>query len=278
MDWQDWIGREERAQDRLTPAMLARLHATLDRQPASMTVAPPLAHWLCFLPAAAQSEIDIDGHPKRGGFLPPIDLPRRMWAGGRLAFHGDLPVDVPLERRSTILNIKEKTGASGRLVFVTVKHDVSADGGLIVSEEQDLVYREAPAPSAAIPSTLPLPTAPPPAASCDVERTLTADPVLLLRFSALTFNAHRIHYDRDYARAEEGYAGLVVHGPLLATLLMHHWLAHNGERRPGRFGFRAQRPLIDGAPFALCLAADGEGSALWTRDGQGYVTMSAEIA
>lgn len=275
MDWQDWVGREEVAKDRLTPAMLARLHATLDRAPAYEAIAPPLAHWLCFLPAAPQSAVDIDGHPKRGGFLPPIDLPRRMWAGGRLQFHADLPVDVPLERKSTIQSVKEKSGASGRLVFVTVKHDVSAEGTLVISEEQDLVYREAAIPGASTP-----PPAPPPAVeSCHAERVLAADPVLLFRFSALTFNAHRIHYDRDYARLEEGYAGLVVHGPLLATLLMHHWLEHNGGRRPAHFNFRAQRPLIDGAPFALCLAARADGeSKLWTRDAQGHVTMRAEIA
>ena len=142
-NWQDWIGREETASDRLTPAMVARLFATLDREIPGGDYAPPLAHWLCFLPTAPQSAIDVDGHPKRGGFLPPIHLPRRMWAGGRLAFHGDIPVDAALERRSTILGIEEKTGASGRLVFVTLRHEISADGVEIVTEEQDLVYREA---------------------------------------------------------------------------------------------------------------------------------------
>ena len=273
MNLQEWVGREEVARDRLTPAMLARLYATLDREAASTIVGPPLAHWICFLPAAAQSAIDIDGHPRRGGFLPPIDLPRRMWAGGRLTFHADLPIDVPLERRSTIRSIKEKSGATGKLVFVTVQHEISADGTPIVSEEQDIVYREGASSGAPVP-----PPPPPPAiAPCDAERELTADPVLLFRFSALTFNAHRIHYDRDYARNEEGYAGLVVHGPLLATLLMHHWLAHNGERRPQSFDFRAQKPLIDGAPFALCLAGSDEGTRLWTRDAQHHVTMSADI-
>lgn len=275
MDWQNWVGREEVVRDRLTPAMLARLHATLDRVPACEAIAPPLAHWLCFLPAAPQSAIDVDGHPKRGGFLPPIDLPRRMWAGGRLQFHADMPVDVPLERKSTIQSVNEKSGASGRLVFVTVKHEVSAEGALVVSEEQDLVYREAAAPGAPTPRPSPQPAVEP----CDAERTLTADPVLLFRFSALTFNAHRIHYDRDYARLEEGYAGLVVHGPLLATLLMHHWLDHNDGRRPEHFSFRAQRPLIDGAPFALCLAAEANGGTkLWIRDAQDNVTMRADIA
>lgn len=271
--WQDWVGREEMVRDRLTPAMLARLFATLNRNVQPADVAPPLAHWLCFLPASPQSQIDVDGHPKRGGFLPPIDLPRRMWAGGRLEFHSDLPVDVPLERRSTILAVKEKSGASGRLVFVTVGHQVNAGGVAIVSEEQDLVYREA-----AAPGTVPSPVAPAPTIEpCEVEKTVRADPALLFRFSALTFNAHRIHYDRDYARVEEGYAGLVVHGPLLATLLMHHWLSANDDAQPGRFAFRARRPLIDGAPFALCLARGEDNARLWTRDAEGHVTMTADI-
>lgn len=269
-EWHDWIGREETAHDRLTPAMLARWHATLDLVGADAAVVPPLAHWLCFLPDAPQSAIDRDGHPRRGGFLPPVDLPRRMWAGGRLEFHAPPPLDVHLVRRSTILDVTAKSGASGRLVFVTVRHAVSADGVPIVTEEQDLVYREAPPPTAPRTAALP-PVAADPA---DAERTLVADPVLLFRFSALTFNAHRIHYDRAYATEVEGYAGLVVHGPLLATLLLHHGLEATSGRR---FAFRALRPVFDGAPFTLCRAAHEDGQRLWVRDAGGHTAMSATL-
>lgn len=269
--WQDWVGREEITHDRLTRAALARLYATLDRAVPPGDDAPPLAHWLCFLPSAPQSAIDVDGHPRRGGFMPPIDLPRRMWAGGRIDFHHALPVDAPLVRRSTIAGVKEKSGASGRLVFVTVRHEISAQGQPIVTEEQDIVYREA--GSAGAPPPPPAQVEP-----CDIQRDMTADPVLLFRFSALTFNAHRIHYDRDYAREVEGYAGLVVHGPLLATLLMHHWCDANPDAHPGGFAFRAQRALLDTAPFTLCLAREKDGARLWTRDEDGHVTMTATIA
>ena len=273
--WADWIGRKEESFDRLSTATVARLYATLDRESSDPAgFAPALAHWLCFLPAAPQSRIDRDGHPKRGGFLPPIDLPRRMWAGGRLVFHARLPMDTPLVRQSTILKVAEKTGASGHLVFVTIQHTVSAEGAVVVVEEQDLVYREDPVRGAG---------PPPPVADAIVERgdaelLVIPDPVLLFRFSALTFNAHRIHYDRDYARDVEGYAGLVVHGPLLATMLMHHWLAQNPQLQPQRFSFRAQRPLLDDAPFSLCLKPGNDSTRLWTRDHLGQVTMRADVA
>lgn len=267
--YQDWIGREETAHDVLTPAALARLWATLDRVPPADVTAPPLAHWLCFLPATRGSDIDVDGHPKRGGFLPPIALPRRMWAGGRLTFHASLPIGVPLTRRSTIADLREKSGASGPLVFVTVRHEVLADGAPIVTEEQDLVYREAPRQGAASP-------APPAWAERGaIERETAADAVTLFRFSALTFNGHRIHYDRDYAQGAEGYPGLVVHGPLLATLLVNHWLEANPGRTPERFAFRAERPVFDGDRFALCLANDG--ARLWVRGADGARAMSGEI-
>ncbi|WP_232332832.1 FAS1-like dehydratase domain-containing protein [Novosphingobium aquimarinum] len=229
---------------------------------------------LCFLPDDLQSAIDVDGHPKRGGFLPPIPLPRRMWAGGRLEFLAPLRIGEKLERISTIAAIKQKTGATGQLMFVTVRHEISGGGGLAVIEEQDLVYREAETETSAAKK-------PSPAASSspeipDVQRSVVPDPTMLQRFSALTFNAHRIHYDRAYARDVEHYGGLVVHGPLIATLLMDLWLREDGTR-PASFSFRAQRPLLDTAPFDLCLQRKAGGAKLWSRDAEGNVTMSAEV-
>lgn len=279
--WSDWIGRTEIAEDRCSPTTLAALAAVLDADtpPWRAGEAPPLFHWLHFLPTARQSAIGQDGHPARGGFLPPVDLPRRMWAGGRLEFLAPVAPDAPITRVSTIRRIEEKTGSIGRLVFVTVEHVVSSDGVPAVREEQDLVYRDpsgAAGPGLASGATPPpKPTPPEPT---DAERTMVADPVLLFRFSALTFNAHRIHYDRDYARGEEDYPGLVVQGPLLATLLMDHALRHADGRRPARFAFAARRPLFDGVSFALCLAEAGDTARLWTRAEDGAATMTATLS
>ena len=260
----DWIGRDAVAEDVLTPATLARYRATLDL-PGGHD-APPLAHWLCFLPDAPTAELSEDGHPRRGGFLPPVDLPRRMWAGGRLIFHHALPVGTPLVRRSTVTDVREKAGASGRLVFVTVRRTVSAGGVLLVEEEQDLVYREAARGGAVIPSR-------PVAERGGHEREVVAGAALRFRFSALTFNAHRIHYDRDYASEVEGYPGLVVHGPLLATLLLQEWMAAAG-RRPARFAFRAERPVFDGERFAVCV---GDAGRVWVRGGDRARAMWGEV-
>ncbi len=268
-----WIGRQERAADRAAPPPLAGLSALLDHAepPWRAGEAPPLAHWLYFLPRARQSEIDVDGHPKRGPFLPPVELPRRMFAGARICFHAPIAIEAALERVSTIADIAEKTGASGRMVFVTVRHEVFAAGAPALTEEQDIVYREAAkgggAPAAAAPDRR----------ACDLTRRITPDPVLLFRYSALTFNGHRIHYDRDYARDVEGYPGLVVHGPLLATLLMDHFLRAHPGAAVRRFCFRARRPLFDTAPFDLCLMEKAGGAELWARDSSGAAAMTAEV-
>lgn len=267
----EWIGREEVTRDRLSDVAIAELAATLDTTGAHWPGAgvPPLFHWLHFLPHAPQSRLGPDGHPVAGGFMPPVDLPRRMWAGSRLLFHAEPARGAELERRSTITAVKEKTGASGRLVFVTVRHTVSADGTLVVEEEQDIVYRAA----ASGPAAAPVPAEA--AEASERSRTVVPDPVLLFRYSALTFNAHRIHYDRDYATGVEGYSGLVVHGPLLATLLIDHALRAFPGRRPALFAFSARRPLFDDAPFDLCLA--DEGRRLWTRAPDGGATMTATL-
>ncbi|HEX7760489.1 MAG TPA: MaoC family dehydratase N-terminal domain-containing protein [Caulobacteraceae bacterium] len=275
-DLKTWIGRTESAVDVATQAPLDGLAALLDHEtpPWPAGAAPPLGHWLYFLPHARQSQISEDGHPFRGDFLPPTPLPRRMWAGSRLEFHRSIHRGAALERHSQIADVSEKTGASGAMLFVTVRHAIHADGELAVSEEHDIVYREAPT----APTPAPGPPAPTPA--CGHARTLRADPTQLFRFSALTFNAHRIHYDRDYCRDEEGYPGLVVHGPYLATLLMDHFLRHRRGARVRRFAFRARRPIFDIAPFTLCLNDRPEGAELWIAgpDGQPSFTATLEAA
>jgi len=271
----DWIGKTERAEENFSQFPLAGLTALLDYEtpPWNAGELPPLAHWLYFLPAARQSDIDTDGHPKRGGFLPPVPLPRRMWAGGRLAFSNPLRVGANSERLSTIADVKVKEGASGRLVFVTVRHEVSCDGELCVTEEQDIVYREPVAPSTSAPPA----KKPKPLPKADVVRTLTPTPAMLFRFSALTFNAHRIHYDEAYARDVEGYAERVVHGPLLATLLADLFSRSAPDQRIGKFSFRASRPMLANSPFDLCLAWTSTGAKLWSQNTAGEATMNAEI-
>jgi 3-methylfumaryl-CoA hydratase len=269
---ESWIGRTETSEDIAAAGPVARLAALLDHdggvwRPGDV---PPLAHWLYFLPAAAQSDIGEDGHPERGLLRPPVTLPRRMWAGGEVDFFGPIKLGARLTRRSTIQNIAPKTGKSGAMVFVTIRHEIFADGKAALVERQDIVYREAAGPGAAAPAGEA-------AAETDGARIVVPDPVLLFRFSALTFNAHRIHYDRDYARDVEAYAGLVVHGPLIATLLMDHFLRANPGRAISRFSFRAQSPLLDTAPFALSQAPDADGFALWAARPEDKVAMSAKV-
>ncbi|MBO9696865.1 MAG: MaoC family dehydratase N-terminal domain-containing protein [Sphingopyxis sp.] len=276
-DYSAWVGRSETREDVATAAPLAGLAAVLDHDisPWAPGTVPPLGHWLYFLPTARQSAIGADGHPRRDahGLLPPVPLPRRMWAGSRIDFLSPVAVGAALTRVTTIDAIKPKRGASGDLLFVTLRHDIAAGGVAAIREEQDIVFRE-PAPAAPAPVAAPAPTGREPA---DAIRTVHPDPVLLFRYSALTFNAHRIHYDRDYAQGIEGYAGLVVHGPLIATLLMDHALRAAADITPRHFRFRAEAPLIDGAPFDLCLAREGEGVRLWARDTAGRTTMRADL-
>jgi 3-methylfumaryl-CoA hydratase len=258
MNLSDWVGRQETAHETIDAARIAALAATFDRDPPGPHV-PPGWHWAFFNPAAKARDLGRDGHPKRGGFLPPVDLPRRMWAGGRLEFRAPLPVGAAATRVSTIAKVEAKTGRSGRLAFVTVAHEIAVHGQVCVAEEHDIVYREDPVPGAPAPV--------PPQAPSDAawEREFRADPTLLFRYSALTFNGHRIHYDRDYATGVEGYAGLIVHGPLLATLLMDLAVARTG-RQLRRFAFRAQGPVVDTAPFVLCGKPTENPASLWVRD------------
>jgi 3-methylfumaryl-CoA hydratase len=226
----------------------ARLAALLDHDGAHWRdgVVPPLGHWLCFLPDARQADLGADGHPRRDGAFP-----RRMWAGSRVRFAAPIPLGAMIERRTRTLKVEDKSGRSGAMQFVTLEHTVSVGGAAAVIEEQDLVYR-----AAAEPGVIAERVATDPGAADAVTRTVTADPAMLFRFSALTFNAHRIHYGRDYARGVEGYAGLVVHGPLLATLLMDLALRERPGFAPSAFEFRARSPLFDGEAITLGMTGD----------------------
>ena len=280
-----WLGRSERRTDLVTATPLAALAATLDRddpEPMPGSDVPPLWHWLYFTPLARQSEIGPDGHARRGGFLPPVPLPRRMWAGGRLEFNHPLQVGDEITRTSRIVSIDGKTGRSGALVFVTVRHEVTNARGVALSEEHDIVYRDDPLPGAAAPAPQPAP------ADAAFSRQIVPDPVLLFRYSALTFNGHRIHYDRSYVTEVEGYPGLIVHGPLIATLLLDLLRREQPQAWVRRFAFTAVRPVFDIHPFTVCgrfeagssagskAGSDPSRAALWTRDHAGFLTMQAQ--
>jgi 3-methylfumaryl-CoA hydratase len=270
---QEWVGRSETRTDTLDARPVALLSATLDRDdppPRIGGLLPPLWHWLYFLPSYRQSEIGPDGHARRGGFLPPVPLPRRMWAGSRCDWTRPLRIGETVTRISRIVSVAPKRGASGELVFVLVRHEFSTADGPALAEEHDIVYRDL-APTE--PSANPAAVAP---ANATWTRRIVPDDVLLFRYSALTFNAHRIHYDRRYVTEVEGYPGLVVHGPLLATLLVD-LLRRNGVGETlRRFEFRARRPLFDTAPFDVCgrPAADGT-VALWAQGADGALAMQA---
>ena len=269
-----WIGRSETREDISTAGPLSRMAALLDRDPMSWpdgTPVPELWHWAYCLPCERQSGLGVDGHPARGGFLPPVPLPRRMWAGSKLDFLRPLVAGAAISRRSVISDVTCKEGRTGSLVFVTVEHQVCDAQGPVITERQDIVYRAAPTPGAA--SGAATATA---AQQAQWTRTIEPTQALLFRYSALTFNSHRIHYDRPYARDEEGYAGLVVHGPLIATLLVD--LVH--RELPGTrlrtFEFRGVSPLLDLARFRVCGRADAGGAiSLWAEDDQGRIATKA---
>jgi 3-methylfumaryl-CoA hydratase len=269
-----WIGRSETLSDTATLVPVAALSATLDRDdpaPREGDILPPLWHWLYFLPLARQSQIGPDGHPKRGGFLPPVPLPRRMWAGGRLEFLKPIRLGQKIERVSTIKDVSVKSGRSGSLCFVLVRHEISGPDGLALTEEHDIVYRDMPPPGETPPAPKPAPT------DAAYSRGIEPDDVMLFRYSALTFNGHRIHYDRRYVTTEEGYPGLLVHGPLIATLLTD--LHRRNSAKPARsFKFRAASPLFDIAPFSVHGRPGADGAvALWAANAGGGLAMEAEL-
>ncbi len=275
---QQWVGRSEQLQDEVTAAPLRGLSATLDRDdpaPQRGDAVPPLGHWLYFLPQAPQSQIGPDGHPKRGGFLPPVPLPRRMWAGGRLAWEPGNPLRVGEVARkvSRIESVTHKSGRSGEMVFVLVRHELHNERGLCLTEEHDIVYRAAARPG----DPAPAPTAA--ETSAPWRREIVPDDVLLFRYSALTFNGHRIHYDRRYVTEVEGYPGLIVHGPLIATLLTDLVRRHAPEAFIRRFEFRAVRPTFDLHPFFVNgqPSPDGKQVRLWAHDHEGWLTMQGSV-
>ena len=277
---QGWTGKTEVLEDEITAAPVRALSATLDRAdptPGAGTALPPLWHWLYFLPAHRASEIGPDGHAMRGGFLPPVPLPRRMWAGGRLVWERANPLRVgdAARRISRIASVAHKSGRSGDLLFVTVVHELHNAQGLALTEEHDIVYRAAPQAGEAAPPPVPAET------GAAWQRELTPDEVLLFRYSALTFNGHRIHYDRRYVTETEGYPGLIVHGPLVATLLVDLVRREAPAARLKRFEFKAVRPSFDGRPLRLNgqPVAGGRTIALWAQDHEGWLSMkaSAEI-
>jgi 3-methylfumaryl-CoA hydratase len=273
-DLRQWIGRAEEREKVLAPAPIEGLAALLDypAPPWPAGQAPPLGHWLAFLPSAPQAHLGEDGHARLGGFLPPIPLPRRMWAGSRVEFLRPLSLMTPLCQTTTIDDVALKSGGSGALVRLTLRHEVFEGAELAVREHQDLIYRLAAGQARAAAAD-----PPPPSPTSDYQRIVSPDPTLLFRFSALTYNAHRIHYDRAFARDVEGYPGLVVHGPLQAMLLLDLYRRHHPSAQIARFGCRAQRPLFEGAPFTLKGRKTEDGAALWTEDAHGYVCMEASI-
>ncbi len=264
-----WIGREETRFELLTPSFTERFNATFDRS-GDVTVgavAPVMIHLCLAPPAAPTAELGDDGHPVRGGFLPPVPLPRRMWAGGAFTFHDDIRIGQTVTRRSRINDVVVKEGRTGTLCFVTVEHQFDSDGRAVLTERHDIVYRGTDAAGTT-------PKAPSPAAEGKHRRTVHPSPALLFRYSALTFNGHRIHYDSPYVREVEQYPGLIVHGPMQATMLVQYAEAIRGKR-PTRFDFRSLSPLFDDADFTLNAEEDGDGLKLWTSYPGGPLAMEA---
>ena len=276
---QSWVGKTETLADDVTCTPLRGLAATLDHDdlvPEPGTPVRLLRHWLYFLPQPRRSEIGPDGHALRGGFLPPVPLPRRMWAGGRLKWvqGNSLAVGEKVTRVSRIESVTHKSGRSGDLVFVLVKREIRNARGLALTEEQDIVYRANPQPGDPVLSPQPA------ARDAAWTETVVPDDVLLFRYSALTFNSHRIHYDRKYVTEVEGYPGLIVHGPLIATLLLDLLRNNLPDACVTNFDFRAVRPVFDISSFKLHgkPSADGRSVSLWTEDSAGWLTMQATAA
>ena len=275
---QSWVGRTETLHDDISLAPLRGFSATLDRDdplPTLGTPVPPLAHWLYFLPQHLQREIGPDGHAARGGFLPPVPLPRRMWAGSQLSWNVDnlLRGGDAVRRVSRIDSVTHKAGRSGDLLFVRVVHEVFNARGLSITDAHNIVYRGAAQPGEAAPV--------PVAARRDAlwQREIWGDPVLLFRYSALTFNGHRIHYDRSYVTEVEGYPGLIVHGPLVATLMVDLVRRHRPDTPVRGFEFKAVRPTFDLHPFQVHARPTDDPNVIdvWASDHEGWLTMQGQV-
>lgn len=269
---QQWVGKEEHAEDDIALFPARALAAALDNDilPVKGDPLPLFWEWMYFLATPKASETGVDGHPAKGGFLPPVPLPRRMWAAGEVEAFKPLIIGQTAHRKSTIESVELKEGSTGTLVFVNVRHEISQNDELCISQVQNIVYRE----QAAQTGIQPLPPGKPAPEETDFVRTISPDPVLLYRYSALTYNGHRIHYDRNYAMDEEFYPALVVHGPLLVTLLLEMQRHHYAESPIKKFKFRAMRPTFDSADFEVRAKQDGEELTLWSADQDNFQCMS----
>jgi 3-methylfumaryl-CoA hydratase len=270
-----WIGRQDSASEVLSPALVRQFNATFDRTSGEDMgdVAPLLIHFCLAQPSVPTAGLGPDGHAARGGFLPPVPLPRRMWAGGAFTFHSDIQVGDEVTRLSTVKDVVLKTGRTGPLCFVTVEHEVTANERPVLTERQDIVYREAPAKVQ--PPSKPAADPAPPGERC---KRIIPSAAYLFRYSAMTFNGHRIHYDKDYVRDVEGYPGLIVHGPLQATLLCQ-FAADLKGKRPETFSFRSIGTIFDTDDFTVNASDSEDGSLrLWTAQVNGPVAMEASAS
>lgn len=266
VDFSAWIGRHQESQDRISFNLVKRIAATLGEvAPQPGEALPPLWHWAFFQEPVTASELGPDGHPALGGFLPPAHNRNRMWAGSRLEFYQPLLVEAEVTCVSTILNVEEKHGRTGSLLFVTVRHAYFQDGQRVLQDEQDIVYREPTPPKLSVSDWVP---------EGQWRKPVEPSPTLLFRYSAVTFNGHRIHYDWPYVTETEGYPGLVVHGPLIATLNLRAFTNAHPTARLKRFSFRGVRPLISPHPFEVGgRLIDGGKAQVWAGNQDGIAQL-----
>ncbi|MDM1769297.1 hypothetical protein [Acinetobacter sp. 226-4] len=273
-----WIGKKEISGDFVSSRPVEMMQALLNQEDKNLTVLPHLYHWFYFLPIVDGQELAEDGHPKKGSFLPPIPFPKRMWAGGRLHFISPIHINQNIRRESEILKVELKHGKSGDMYFVTVKHSIYAEDKLAITEEHDIVYREASNQVQTQASTQVSTVKTDDSRNYTYKKQFPIDTVSLFRYSAITFNGHRIHYDRPYATQIEGYPGLIVHGPLLATLLLHTFKKENPNKEVSSFEFRAVNPVFDFNDFYICGDIQQENGELWIEKEDGLVAMKAKIS
>ena len=270
-----WVGPEEIVEEFLNPIKVDGFHAVFDSTEAPAIIgdsAPNGIHWMVARSSKAHSLLGKDGHSNRGSFIPPLSLPRRMWAGSEIHFYNPLIVGETIERRSCFDSIYHKEGNTGNLIFVKIRHDYRINQKLCTQELQTLVYREAPQRDEVKPEKNTISDQP------DWKQSIIPDSVLLFRYSALTFNGHRIHYDRRYCIEQEGYPGLLVHGPLQATLLLDLCRKHKPGKQINFFKFRAMSPVFDGVKIEICGKEDNGLAYLWIKGPQDELTMKAEAS
>lgn len=266
----DWVGKSEQRIETIHQQALDGFSALMDDTVPATSFLPAGGHWMYFLPTDQQANLAQDGHSYKGSFLPPVELPRRMWAGGRIKFLRPIKAGDTIEKTSTIQSVSEKEGRSGKLVFVTVEHKLKKSGDSYIQEEHDIVYREAAQEGDITPEPKSAPV------DCDWEQTIIPDPVMLFRYSALTYNGHRIHYDRDYVTSVEGYPGLIVHGPLIGTLLMKLAIDNMKGKSLKNFEFRNSSPVFDTAPFRICgRQIDDDNCEVWATGPHGELAVMA---